>query len=677
MSFAPKYLYLQNMFGLNNWNIGIINYAFWTKPKDKWLKTKYSPSATANNTTSNSLSIGATWPDNPTAYAPMYLENGVTYNVSYDLNSIYTMAGTDTVECRIHLPSGSIVNQYTSTGTHSFSFMSTTTGWVDIEYAYLTDQDSMYTFWMPSIEIDNVLVSRELENEDFSSYNTGAFLTLIGTNSVLSASTGSLEIRTDVPFRAAAERLIPVTAGDKYTIDFDIANVHNMNQMPYNVRIRVEMAGYPTQQYTYLGNYFSIPTIYVDVPAGFTGSDIRLEISANMYSATQTLGAYIEIDNFVVKHWESVTTTSYNTICYDNGLGYRYSFNGKETDSETGLQDYGFRIYNPSLGKFLSVDPLADEYPYYTPYQFAGDMPIWAIDLDGLEPAAANFSFSTSSNSICKLPAYMNLPLCSNSSKDNTANNTPRLNNEYVNAQEIFINQKKTFDQAYNNAAGSVKYTNVSKKTNNYSDNCVVNTPRYEINDTRNLRGGINFLLDNKRPFYTGPLPEAPPRLASLVPFVGTKMQNDFNDQLRSLDINAPANSGYLGDFLAVIPITKIAGLGFAAKGGSRVFEVGSYNTLKGVEAGLEAHHVGQRALMKNFVPGYNANTAPSILVPKQGHTLGSGVLSRGTSSFSNARQVLARDIFELRRVYPNVPNSSLQQLIQMNKTMYPGAFIK
>jgi len=114
-----------------------------------------------------------------------------------------------------------------------------------------------------------------------------------------------------------------------------------------------------------------------------------------------------------------------------------------------------------------------------------------------------------------------------------------------------------------------------------------------------------------------------------------------------------------------------------ATEGGSRVFEVGSYNTLKGVEAGLDAHHVGQRALMKKFLPGYNANTAPSILVPKQGHTLGSGVLSRGTSSFSNARQVLARDIFELRRVYPNVPNSSLQQLIQINKTMYPGAFIK
>jgi hypothetical protein len=31
------------------------------------------------------------------------------------------------------------------------------------------------------------------------------------------------------------------------------------------------------------------------------------------------------------------------------------------------------------------VDPLAPEYPWYTPYQFAGNKPIWASDLDGLE----------------------------------------------------------------------------------------------------------------------------------------------------------------------------------------------------------------------------------------------------------------------------------------------------
>jgi RHS repeat-associated protein len=75
---------------------------------------------------------------------------------------------------------------------------------------------------------------------------------------------------------------------------------------------------------------------------------------------------------------------------YMAGSGYRYGFNGKEKDSEglgggCSTYDYGFRIYNPAIGKFLSVDPLTNFYPWYTPYQFAGNMPIWKIDLDGLE----------------------------------------------------------------------------------------------------------------------------------------------------------------------------------------------------------------------------------------------------------------------------------------------------
>lgn len=65
---------------------------------------------------------------------------------------------------------------------------------------------------------------------------------------------------------------------------------------------------------------------------------------------------------------------------------YRFGFNGKENDGETSTQDYGMRIYNPALGRFLSVDPLAKNFAWYTPYQFAGNMPIWAIDLDGAEP---------------------------------------------------------------------------------------------------------------------------------------------------------------------------------------------------------------------------------------------------------------------------------------------------
>ena len=72
---------------------------------------------------------------------------------------------------------------------------------------------------------------------------------------------------------------------------------------------------------------------------------------------------------------------------FDGGSGYRYGFNGKELDNDPVQYDYGFRIYDPRLAKFKSVDPLTKKYPYYTPYQFAGNNPIKYIDLDGLEPA--------------------------------------------------------------------------------------------------------------------------------------------------------------------------------------------------------------------------------------------------------------------------------------------------
>ena len=70
---------------------------------------------------------------------------------------------------------------------------------------------------------------------------------------------------------------------------------------------------------------------------------------------------------------------------------YRFGFNGKENDDEGmggggATYDYGFRIYNPQLGRFLSVDPLTNTYPYYTPYQFAGNNPILFIDLYGYGP---------------------------------------------------------------------------------------------------------------------------------------------------------------------------------------------------------------------------------------------------------------------------------------------------
>jgi len=85
------------------------------------------------------------------------------------------------------------------------------------------------------------------------------------------------------------------------------------------------------------------------------------------------------------------------TIIYNS---YRYGFNGMEKDDEwtstTGATyDYGFRIYDARIAKFLSVDPLTSSYPMLTPYQFASNTPIWAIDLDGLEALVSTYSQGT------------------------------------------------------------------------------------------------------------------------------------------------------------------------------------------------------------------------------------------------------------------------------------------
>jgi len=56
-----------------------------------------------------------------------------------------------------------------------------------------------------------------------------------------------------------------------------------------------------------------------------------------------------------------------------------------ELKGEGNSIDYEKRFFDPRIGKFLSIDPLIKDFPHYSPYQFAGNTPIWAIDLDGAE----------------------------------------------------------------------------------------------------------------------------------------------------------------------------------------------------------------------------------------------------------------------------------------------------
>ena len=76
----------------------------------------------------------------------------------------------------------------------------------------------------------------------------------------------------------------------------------------------------------------------------------------------------------------------------------RYRYVGKEKDEESGLYYYGARYFQPWSCRFISVDPLAADYPFYTPYQYAGNKPINFIDLDGAEEKPAPLVADPSAN---------------------------------------------------------------------------------------------------------------------------------------------------------------------------------------------------------------------------------------------------------------------------------------
>ncbi|AXG67851.1 Rhs_assc_core: RHS repeat-associated core domain protein [Kordia sp. SMS9] len=73
----------------------------------------------------------------------------------------------------------------------------------------------------------------------------------------------------------------------------------------------------------------------------------------------------------------------YNNVIV--GRNHNYGFGGKEEQNELGLvwQDYGWRNYDASLGRWMNVDNAADEYVRWSPYSYSMNNPIYFIDPDG------------------------------------------------------------------------------------------------------------------------------------------------------------------------------------------------------------------------------------------------------------------------------------------------------
>jgi RHS repeat-associated protein len=146
--------------------------------------------------------------------------------------------------------------------------------------------------------------------------------------------------------------------------------------------------------------FFSHPEGYVE-PDG-SGFDyvyqykdhlgnIRLTYGDNNHNGSIVTSEIIEENNyypFGLKHKGYNDVVSANS----NSAAKKFMFGGKEYQEELGLDwyDVSARNYDPALGRWMNLDPLAEKMRRHSPYNFAFDNPVYFQDYDGMSPSGTN-----------------------------------------------------------------------------------------------------------------------------------------------------------------------------------------------------------------------------------------------------------------------------------------------
>ncbi|MCX2682133.1 hypothetical protein OOZ15_19460, partial [Galbibacter sp. EGI 63066] len=83
----------------------------------------------------------------------------------------------------------------------------------------------------------------------------------------------------------------------------------------------------------------------------------------------------------------------YNNVVSPDGnaLAQQWKFGGKQYQEELDLNWYDVtaRNYDPALGRWMNIDPLAEKMRRHSPYNYAFDNPIYFIDYDGMMPSGS------------------------------------------------------------------------------------------------------------------------------------------------------------------------------------------------------------------------------------------------------------------------------------------------
>jgi RHS repeat-associated protein len=99
-------------------------------------------------------------------------------------------------------------------------------------------------------------------------------------------------------------------------------------------------------------------------------------------------------DDFKVEHIKSPVIQmddyypfglTFNSYSRENNVEQKYTYNSKEEQDELGLGwlDFGRRMYQPDIGRFMVHDRFTEKFFMLSPYQFAANNPLSFIDING------------------------------------------------------------------------------------------------------------------------------------------------------------------------------------------------------------------------------------------------------------------------------------------------------
>lgn len=252
-------------------------------------------------------------------------------------------------------------------------------GLADYYMPYMYTATQYYPFGSPLPGRDFVLQSTcdttvvndtlEVVNEAFAT-GVGGFVSL-NAGGTVSNESGQLKFQKTCTTPGCpaygGDRTFTQVSGETYTVKFDLS-LPGTCSPTVTVKVLDPSNGVISTQ-TY--NTSGTKSFTFTTTAGGTG---KIEFSA-------TTCTVFYIDNLNIGY-------TAQTTCITCHGGYRFGFNGMEKTDEWqggGMEyDFGARMYDPRVGRFLSLDPLGYKTPFQSAYTFAKNSPILLIDAKGL-----------------------------------------------------------------------------------------------------------------------------------------------------------------------------------------------------------------------------------------------------------------------------------------------------